>query len=215
MNCLGKGFVLACIAYSVLLHFFILKGEADGLRVALVLLPVLLWACWLVARSVSAKWWPLAAAALAALIYGLMSGNYMRVGLIAIDGMWHASMNAFMLWFFARTLRQGRVPLISQVARYLNGGELPPEIAVYTRNVTIAWSVFFAAQLLGSALLYLFAPLAAWSLFINVLNAPLLALMFAGEYVIRIVLHPNHSRNSILQVFEVFTKNFAVFPKKD
>lgn len=216
MAYLGKGLVLlACIAYPILVHLFAIKGEMDGLQLLLLMLPLLLWACWIAIRSVGTKWSPLVVASFAALIYYLMAGQHMRGGLVAFDGAWHASTNLFMLWFFGRTLRQGREPLISQVSRFLNGGELLPEIAVYTRNVTIAWSVFFAAQLLASAMLYLFAPLVMWSLFINVLNAPLLAFMFVGEYIIRILRYPSHSRNSILQVIEVFTKNFAASKKID
>lgn len=216
MRHLGKGLVLlAVISYPVLLHMFILKGELDWWRMLLVLLPLLLWALWMAARWVGAKWLPLLAASLAALVYYLAAGQHLRYGLIAFDGVSHASMNLFMLWFFGRTLPQGREPLVSQISRHLNGGALPPEIAGYTRAVTIAWSLFFAAQLLGSALLYLFAPLAAWSLFVNVLNAPLLGLMFIGEYIIRVLLHPDHARNSILQVIEVFTKNFAVTRKPE
>lgn len=215
MSYVRMGVVLACVAYSVLLHMFILNGEADGVRLLLVLLPLLLWACWAAARAVSPKWWPLLAAAFAGLVYGLLAQHQMRVGLIAVNGMWHASMNLFMLWLFARTLRQGRVPLITQVARHLDGGVAPPGMDAYTRNVTIAWSLFFAAQLLVSATLYLFAPLPVWSLFINVLNAPLLALMFGGEYMVRVLRYPGYARNSILQVIEVFTRNFAAPPRKD
>lgn len=210
----GKGLVLlACITYPILIHLFIIKAEMDGLQLLLAMLPLLLWACWVTIRSLGVKWWPIVVASFVLLVYGLMAGQHMRDGLIAFDGIWHASMNLFMLWFFGRTLQQGREPLISQVSRYLNGGMLIPEIVVYTRNVTIAWSVFFAAQLLTSVVLYLFAPLAVWSLFINVLSTPLLALMFVGEYIIRFFLHPGHSRNSILKVIEVFTKNFAAQKK--
>lgn len=216
MAYLGKGLMLlACIAYPMLLHLYILKGEVDGARLFLVLLPALLWACWVAARSVGAKWRPLVVALFAALIFYLFTGQHMRDGLVAFDGVWHASMNLFLLWFFARTLQPGSEPLISRISRFLNGGAMAPEIAVYTRNVTIAWSLFFAAQLLGSALLFLFAPLVVWSLFINVLNAPLLAAMFIVEYIIRILLHPNHARSSILQVIAVFTKDFATPKKSD
>lgn len=216
MAYLGKGLVLlACITYPILIHLFIIKSEMGGMQLLLVMLPLLLWACWVAIRSFGVKWWPIVLASLVLLVYYLVAGQHMRDGLVAFDGMWHASMNLFMLWFFGRTLRRGKEPLISQVSRYLNGGVLIPEIAVYTRNVTIAWSVFFAAQLLTSAVLYLFAALAVWSLFINVLSTPLLATMFTGEYIIRFFLHPDHSRNSILKVIEVFTRNFAASKKID
>jgi uncharacterized membrane protein len=54
-------------------------------------------------------------------------------------------------------------------------------VLLHTRRVTLAWCCFFAAQLIGSLVLYLFAPLAVWSFFINVLNLPLIVLMFVLE----------------------------------
>ena len=214
MNYLGVGVVVGCVAYSLVLHFTVLQGEKNGLQVLLVLLPLLLWVCWMALRAVSATWRPAVIVSFAALAYTLVAGQHAWLGLIAADGMWHASMNAFMLWLFGRTLLPGRLPLISQVARHLNDGELTPAVAAYTRRVTLAWSLFFAAQLLGSALLYLFAPLAAWSLFVNVLNTPLIALMFAAEYLVRLLLHPDQARNSIPQVIGAFTRHFAA-PRKD
>jgi uncharacterized membrane protein len=70
--------------------------------------------------------------------------------------------------------------------------------------------VFFAAQLIASALLFALAPLNAWSLFINLLNLPLLALMFAGQWVYRMVRHPDYPRASIWQALEAFTKDASL-----
>ncbi len=205
----GKALVPACIAYSVMLHLAILKGVTDSGRLALLSLPLLAGGSWVAVRLVPARWRLPALVALAAGVYVLVQGQHLRTGMIAADGMWHASMNLFMLWLFGRTLSQGREPLISRVARYLEGGDLPAPLAAYTRNVTIAWTVFFAAQLLASVLLYTLAPLPVWSLFINVLNTPLIVLMFAVEYAIRLWRHPGHARNSVSQVVDAFTRNLA------
>jgi uncharacterized membrane protein len=80
----------------------------------------------------------------------------------------------------------------------------------FTRNLTIAWCVFFAAQLIASALLFAFAALATWSLFVNLLNLPLLALMFAGQLVYRMVRHPDYPRVSIWRALEAFTKDASL-----
>lgn len=206
---LGKALLPAGIAYSVLLHLSIQKGVTDNGQLLLLSLPLLAAGTWVLVRSISPCWRVPALLGLSALVYALVRGQYMRAGMIAADGMWHASMNMFMLWLFGRTLMPGRDPLISQVARCLEGGDLPPALAAYTRKVTIAWSAFFAAQLLASALLYSLAPLPVWSLFINVLNPPLIVLMFAGEYAIRLRCHPGHARNSISQIVDAFTRNLA------
>ncbi len=204
---LGKAIVPACIAYPVLLHLSILRGVTDSGHLLLLALPLIAGGSWALLRSVPARWRVPVLLVLAGLVYALVQGRHLHAGMIAADGVWHASMNLFLLWVFGRTLAEGRVPLISQIARHLEGGELSPALAAYTRKVTIAWALFFAAQLLTSALLYGFAPLPAWSLFINVLNAPLIALMFAGEYVIRIWRHPGHARTSIAQVVDAFSRN--------
>jgi len=213
MRYAGVVVVIASIAYSLLLYLVIRDNEASELRRMLAILPLLLAGCWLALRAAPPLWRPLLLVAAAALSYVLLTGPYLWHGLIAADGLWHTSMNAFMLWFFARTLLPGRMPLISQVARHLEQGELSPATADYTRKVTLAWSLFFVAQLMGSALLYLLAPVATWSLFVNVLNAPLIALMFAAEYLIRLLFHPEQARNTIPQVISAFTRQMAASRK--
>lgn len=206
---MGQALVPAGIAYSVLLHLAILEGITDRAHLLLLSLPLLVAGAWLLLRALAAKWRPFVALALAALVYALAEGQYLRSGMIAADGITHASMNFFMLWLFGSTLRPGSEPLISRVARHLEGGELSPALAAYTRNVTLAWTVFFAAQLTTSAVLYTFAPLPAWSLFINVLNAPLIALMFGAEFLIRVWRHPAHARQPVARVVDAFARNVA------
>jgi uncharacterized membrane protein len=215
MERLGKLLVLsACIAYPFVLHFFVQKDDTSGWPLLLVILPLLVPACWMVVRAVSRIWWPLVTASFFALGYFIVTGDYGHIGLVAVNAISHASFNLFLLWFFARTLRDGSEPLITQISRRINGG-LDPAIVNYTRRVTIAWCVFFAVQVVVSALLYLFAPLAAWSTFVNVLNLPLLILMFACEYAYRIRHYPNHAHASILKVIEVYAKDIAVSQKTD
>jgi uncharacterized membrane protein len=109
-------------------------------------------------------------------------------------------------------LQHGREPLVTQIACHIKG-QLPPEILRYTRHVTIAWCIFFVLQVTTSLSLYVFAPVAVWSLFINILDLPLLALMFIAEYIYRTLRFPDHPRTPITQVVEVYTKNYAA-PKK-
>ena len=51
--------------------------------------------------------------------------------------------------------------------------------------MTRAWSLFFAGQLAGSLVLLVFAPRWAWSLFVNVVDLPLVAAMFGAEFTCR------------------------------
>ena len=48
----------------------------------------------------------------------------------------------------------------------------------------MAWCGFFFCQLLGSAVLLIFAPVVWWSTFVNILNIPLVVLAFIVAAVI-------------------------------
>lgn len=210
---LGKLLMLvAFVAYPILLHTFILKEQVEMWQLVFVFAPLLAVAGWVLFRMVRPVWWPLLLLAMAALVYFVVSGNHGRIGLLAVNGFSHATLNLFLLWLFGRTLLPGREPLISQISRHING-DLQPDIAIYTRQVNIAWCIFFALQVLISLALYVFAPIAAWSLFINVLNLPLLMLMFIVEYAYRSIRLPHHSRTTILKAIEVYSKEFAA-PKR-
>jgi uncharacterized membrane protein len=124
----------------------------------------------------------------------------------AASGLLHAACYLFLLWIFSRTLMPGREPLITRVARRIHGSVQPP-MERFTRRVTVAWCVFFAAQLIVSALLFALAPVHAWSMFINLLNLPLLALMFVGQFVFRAIRHPDYPQASPWQVVQAFTED--------
>jgi uncharacterized membrane protein len=125
------------------------------------------------------------------------------LGVLAVSGLTHAAANLLLLWVFARTLRAGGESLVTRLARRVHGS-LTPEMAAFTRRVTVAWCVFFAGQVAVSALLLALAPLQAWSAFINLINLPLIVLMFAGEYLYRAIRYPNHPRASIARVLRAY-----------
>jgi len=128
------------------------------------------------------------------------------LGLAAVSGISHAAAYVFLLWYFARTLAHGGEPLITRVARGVHG-PLQPGMAKFTRQLTIAWCAFFAGQLIASALLLALASLSAWSLFINLLNLPLLAVMFVGQLAYRTIRHPEFPRVTVLQAIRAFTRD--------
>jgi uncharacterized membrane protein len=214
MGRLGKVLlVVAFVGYPILLHMFILKeDEVEMWKLMFVFAPLLAVAAWMVFRMVGKMWWPLIVLVFAVVVYFIVAGGHGRIGLLAVNGLMNATLNLFLLWLFGRTLLSGKEPLISQISRHING-QLMPDIIEYTRHVTIAWCIFFALEVIASLLLYVFAPLAAWSFFINVLNLPLLIFMFVGEKAYRTLRFPNHPKTSILKAIEVYSKDFAA-PKK-
>ncbi len=108
----------------------------------------------------------------------------------------HWSIYASLFLTFSLTLRPGRDALITVFARKLHGA-ITSELVVYTRRVTIAWCCFFVGQLATSMGLFLFAPLRAWSFFVNILDIPLVTAMYLAEYMIRIRCLRNPPRHSL------------------
>ena len=197
--------------YLILLHFFISKNETDILTLLSVFSPLLLASVWVLFRSISVKVWPLAGALLVlAGFYLSMEGNA-RVGLLAVNGAFHALLNLSALLLFGRTLMSGGEALITQIARHISG-ELPEEIVRYTRRITIAWCWFFVMQVSVSMFIYSFFSVVTWSFFINVLDLPLVLLMFAGEYGYRRLRYPDHPRISFAKVMEIY-QHVTVSPK--
>jgi hypothetical protein len=112
------------------------------------------------------------------------------LGASALAGLAHAGAYLALLWYFGRSLRAGREPLITRVARRL----------------TVAWCAFFAGQILVSALLLAFAPHDVWSMFVNLLDLPLLALMFVAQQVYRALCFPLVPRVSIGRILSAFAE---------
>jgi uncharacterized membrane protein len=129
--------------------------------------------------------------------------------LAGASGIFHAGCYLLLLWYFGRSLARGREAVVTRFARRVHG-TLQPPMEQFTRNVTAAWCAFFGGQLLVSGLLLAFAPLQAWSLFINLLNLPLLAVMFVGQFVFRAIRHPDFPRSSPWQALRAFNEDVSL-----
>jgi uncharacterized membrane protein len=199
--------VLACVAYQYLVHVSVTGAQGGAVRAVLLWLPLVALAGWVAARARNKPTWLAALAAAGVAIY--LAEHQERLGLAAVSGISHATAYLFLLWCFGRTLAPGTEPMVTRFARRVHG-VLPPDMERFTRNLTIAWCVFFAAQLIASALLFALASLELWSAFVNLLNLPLLGLMFAGQWVYRNVRHPGFPRASTWQAIEAFTKDTSL-----
>jgi uncharacterized membrane protein len=96
----------------------------------------------------------------------------------------HFSVNAVLALVFGKSLLSRRRPVCTALASVVHD-EMTPLLARYTRQVTLAWTLFFAVSALLSAVLFAFAPIDVWSIYANVLSFPLLALMFVAENEVR------------------------------
>jgi uncharacterized membrane protein len=135
--------------------------------------------------------------------FRLTAGGLFKISFVVAAALMHWGLYASLLASFALTLRRGRTPLITAMAYQLQGPDIPTELVVYTRRVTIAWSLFFAGQLSTSLILFCFGPLTAWSFFVNVLDIPLVVAMYAAEYAVRIRVLRDPPRHSFAMVFEM------------
>jgi uncharacterized membrane protein len=101
--------------------------------------------------------------------------------------------------FFATSLAPGRDPVISRYARR-ERGTLEPDLARYTRTLTVLWAVFLVTMGVVAAILAVASPLAVWSLFCNVISYALVATFLLGEYAWR-RLRFRHYRHASLASF--------------
>jgi uncharacterized membrane protein len=95
------------------------------------------------------------------------------------------AVSLFLLWLFGRSLAPGHMAVISQMAT-VEHGELPPPLLKYTRTVTMIWTVYFALVALSLFYLGFIRADTTGSFYINLFNYTIIALLFVGEYLIRI-----------------------------
>ena len=103
---------------------------------------------------------------------------------------------AFMAYFFGRTLRAGREPLIHRIARK-EDPELPLDVAHYTRRLTAIWTACFVALFLVALGLAPLLPLEAWSRWVHGLGYLVPVALFVGEHAYREHRFPRRHRDPL------------------
>ncbi len=175
------------IATALLLHVLLSRGEnrAAGWGV-LTALALVQWVCATVlatqsgdARRRLARLAPFACCLL--LPVGLLAP---RPGLVSALLLSHSAVYGGLALVFGRSLRRGREPLVTTMARRAEPALTEP-MRAYTRSVTWLWALYGVAQVALSLLLLSLAPLRVWSMFVNLLDLPLLAATFVAEYGFR------------------------------
>jgi len=196
------GLLALVIGYASATHWAVATGHVHTVGRVLALLPVLAGLAWLALRPRRSPWVRLAAATVALALAALATRRTTpATGLLY--PLPSILIYSALLWTFARTLVPGREALITRLARHVHG-TLPDDIAAYTRQVNWAWCIFFAAMALTSLLLFAFAALPTWSLFVNVLSLPLIAAMFVVEYVYRVLRYRGFSHASLFAGVRAF-----------
>lgn len=96
--------------------------------------------------------------------------------------------------------------LCSRIASFIIAGPLDEGYLRYTWKVTLAWTIYFAASAILSALLFFLAPIEVWSVFANFLTPVSLIIMFVGEYMIRQRALPHGPRLSVTDTIQAYQK---------
>lgn len=168
---------LSFVASSVLIHLAI-SGESrliDWLAlVALAAVPFsvalleLRWRAWaMFAALAAAAWWVADTAGGRTLLYAPS-----------------VLIPAMLAWFFGRTLRAGRQPLIVSVALAARPAT-PDYLLRYSRQLTVFWTAIFVAFAVWDFALAAFAPHLWWSAMANCGNYLLIGAAVVGEYIFR------------------------------
>lgn len=118
----------------------------------------------------------------------------------------HVGVNLCLALGFGATLRSGQSPLITTLARRVHL-HFPQAMAVYTRQVTWAWTLFFMAMVVVSLAMYACGPFERWAIFANLLTPLAVALMFAAEYLLRYRLHPEFERTTVADAVRAYLGN--------
>lgn len=190
--------LLLALAYPWIAHAATARGSGALASVALGDIALILLLPGLLARRIGA--WLLAIALLPALVL-LSRSAHAQLPLLLVP----VAFITMVALSFGRTLRGGRVPLITRIVSALDGvtaANLAPDLARYTRNLTATWAALLALLAVVNLLLALIAqpqgllagmgiasPVAVteqqWSWFANGCNYGLMGLLFIGEYLLR------------------------------
>jgi uncharacterized membrane protein len=192
-------------AFAVLAHAALLEGTPPAVGAFVAVVPITLLVL-VAARRSGQRALALAIAAAAALLWFGWSGLERHFPHLLFFE--HAATNLGLAVVFGRTLFGGREPLVTTFARLVHG-PLPAEVARYSRQVTVAWTIFFLAMLTASCGLYLSGLRAAWSVLANFATPIGLAAMFGIEYAVRHRVLPNWERVGILGGVRAFSRHFG------
>ena len=101
-------------------------------------------------------------------------------------------------------IAEGQKALITAMAERVHPEALPPGVQVYTRQITLAWLLFFVGMIVLSLVIYATAPWPWWSFFCTVLTPALAIAAFVGEYGYRRWAHPEFERVSMQRAVQAW-----------
>lgn len=180
--------VFAVVLYTAFAHHVSSMPQAQSWAIGLALLPVSLLLLGIARQKLGlSPAFVLAAAAYAGLLIWLWPLLHSELRWVYL--LQNLALYLSLGLFFGRSLIGKRQPLCTEFASLLHP-VMHPQLERYTRRVTQAWTGYFLLMALLSLLLFRLAPPAVWSWFANILTLPLVGLMFALEYAVRVRVLP-------------------------
>lgn len=193
--------LLLSAAYIAFSHWLMTRAHASPWNVVLVLAPMLIAGTLGAWRARQRPLAVLAALALAALIGQACLKTPVPPALLYLAQ--HVGINLFLAVGFGGTLRRGHTALITAMAARVHRS-LTPDMAAYTRKLTLAWTLYFLVMVVVSLALYIWTSFDTWAFFANLLTPLAVALMFGGEFVLRYWLHPEFERASMADAIRTY-----------
>jgi len=190
--------IALAVAYGVLAHLSSARDSHPLALAALLVLVMLVLASPMAARR---GWAWLALPLLAAGCWALYRAGHAPLPLLLVP----VAFIGLVAWMFGRTLQPGRIPLITRIVTVLDEvavERMEPELARYTRGLTLAWTVLLlvlgavnlALAMIASpdgllSQLGLQPPVTItrtqWSWFANLFNYGFIAGFFVVEFQLR------------------------------
>jgi len=199
---------LSLLAYALLEQYSNTRGAPRALGALLAVTPLVVAMGLVAVRAAGAARAARAALALAGLLLACalvlpalwvrLEQQYARLYLLQQCGVYLT-----LAALFGRTLLPHATPLCTQWALRVHGA-LDAQARRYTRQVTLAWTLFFLAVVGTDIALFATVARSAWSLFANFLVLPLAALLFAAEYRLRLRRLPSMPRASLAQMLSAY-----------
>jgi uncharacterized membrane protein len=193
------------IAYAVFAHYASAAGYIGAWAILLACAPMLM-VGFAVART---RGHAVLLGLVAVAVLGLMAWLWPSLNNPAgwLYFLQHFGVNVALALVFGRTLTGGRGPLVTMVAAMAHK-EMSPHLIRYTRQVTVAWTLFFLGSAVISAGLFFFAPIDAWSVFANILSLPLMGIMFLVENEVRKRTLPKSDQVGLIGTVRAVRANF-------
>jgi uncharacterized membrane protein len=199
------------LAYAAASHALMTRAQESAWSLAIILGPLAVlgaaWA-WGTGRKVLA-----AAGLVVAVLLALQAARGTGIPSRWLYLAQHAGVHLALAAWFGSTLRAGAEPLITSLARRVHRS-FTPAMARYTRQVTLAWTLYFTGMAAASLALFLAGDFAHWSLLANLLTPVLTAAFFVGEYLVRYRLHPEFERVSLQQALQAYRSHGAATREK-